>query len=183
MKKANKHYFIALKIDEKTKKWIYDIQKSCKDTFDFKTWVEPNDFDITLHFFGAISKQQLIKIANDLEQITIKKSFTLEIDQLSTFGPTIKPRVLWLGVSTTPTLKSLHNQIQTIVGHYGNIDKRTFTPHITLAKKWASKNTIDKGNINFTTKTREIKITELVIYEIHPDLKQKYQVWCEFKLE
>ncbi|SHN04307.1 RNA 2',3'-cyclic phosphodiesterase [Gracilibacillus kekensis] len=183
MKDSNNHYFIAVKLDDKTKEWIHDIQKTCRDTFDFKQWVDPNDFHITMHFFGAIAQKTLTQIASDLEQITVRNSFSLEIGQLSTFGQSLKPRVLWIGVSNTPELTSLHHEVQTVIGQYVNTDKRSFTPHITLAKKWANTHTINKENINFTTKTKEIKINEIVIYEIHPDKKQKYLIWDQFKLK
>ncbi|SFM09469.1 2'-5' RNA ligase [Gracilibacillus orientalis] len=183
MNNKNKHYFIAVEIDTETKKWLYQLQQTLKNDFYYKNWVDKNDFHITLHFFGAIERSTLNHVANQLEQLD-PKAFTAEIGGLSTFGSANKPRVLWIGVENKPALVQLHHEIQQIVGQYVPIDKRAFTPHITLAKKWASEQQLQHNTIlNQPTGEKYLHVNKVVIYEIHPEKKQKYQIWRQFELK
>ncbi len=138
--------------------------------------MNPQDFHITLHFFGSISQEKLILISKQLEQITNQKEFTLEIGQLSTFGQPLKPRVLWLGVAYQTALTSLHQSVQHIVGQFTVADKRKFIPHITLGKKWASNNQLNRETINMNTEKKVIQINKIAIYEIHPEETQKKHI-------
>ncbi|MGP4041534.1 RNA 2',3'-cyclic phosphodiesterase [Gracilibacillus sp. D59] len=179
----NRHYFIAVEIDTETKKWLYQIQQKLTEDFHYKNWVDQNDFHITLHFFGAITKSILNEIATQLERLD-NQAFTVEITKLSTFGSANKPRVLWMGVEKDPKLLQLHQDIQQIVGKHVPIDKRSFTPHITLAKKWASEQQLqNKTILNQPTEKKHLYVNKVVIYEIHPEKRQKYQIWRQFELK
>ncbi|WP_163581679.1 RNA 2',3'-cyclic phosphodiesterase [Gracilibacillus saliphilus] len=180
---TTRHYFIAVEIDYETKKWLYQIQQRLKTDFHYKSWVDQNDFHITLHFFGAIDRTMLNRVADQLQQLD-NRAFTVKIAGLSTFGSVNKPRVLWVGVEKHPSLVQLHQDIKQIVGKYVQIDKRPFTPHITLAKKWASEQQLqNKAILNQPTGEKQLHINKVVIYEIHSEKKQKYQIWQQFELK
>ncbi|QGH35370.1 RNA 2',3'-cyclic phosphodiesterase [Gracilibacillus salitolerans] len=183
MNNINKHYFIAVELNTETKKWLYQIQQKIKEDFHYKNWVNQNDFHITLHFFGAINKSKLYRIVEQVEQLN-NEAFTAEIGDLSTFGSPDRPRVLWVGVKNNSALSQLHYDVQQIVAKYVPIEKRTFTPHITLAKKWASEQQLQHQSIlNQPTGVKQLHVNKVVIYEIHPEKKQKYQIWRQFELK
>ncbi|WP_208585828.1 RNA 2',3'-cyclic phosphodiesterase [Gracilibacillus suaedae] len=180
---TTRHYFIAVEIDHEIKKWLFQNQQKLKDDFHYKNWVDQNDFHITLHFFGAIDRTKLNRVADQLQRLD-NQAFTVEIGGLSTFGSANKPRVLWIEVEKHPDLVQLHHDIQQIVGKYVTIDKRPFTPHITLAKKWASEQQLqNKAILNQPTGEKHLHINKVVIYEIHPEKKQKYQIWQQIELK
>ncbi|MDX8047469.1 RNA 2',3'-cyclic phosphodiesterase [Gracilibacillus sp. S3-1-1] len=183
MNQKQKHYFIAIELDAKTKKWLYDNQQAIKHHFHFKNWVEEEDFHITLHFFGAVESSLLHTIGEELKQLT-NQSFPLKLVGLSTFGLANKPRVLWVGVEKTPLLIQLHADIIQIVERYVPIDKRPFRPHITLGKKWSSDHPLtDLDILHYPTGEHLTNVNSIVIYEIHPDKQQKYQVWRHYQLK
>lgn len=183
MDNTKRHYFIAIEIDSEIKKWLFTIQQAVKDQFYYKNWVDQNDFHITLHFFGAIEQSILHDVADQLEQLK-NHSFSAKISGLSTFGSVSRPRVLWMEVEKVPELLQLHSDIQQIVGEYVMIDKRPYTPHITIAKKWASDQSLTNTAIlEQRTGEKVLEVNRIVIYEIHPEKKQKYQIWRQFELK
>lgn len=96
-------------------------------------WIEPENYHITLRFFGDVDRHT----ANDLvlELGTIRRqAFDLHVRRLDVFGNS-KPHALFASVQPTPDLVELNSEIERIAKRCGlKPDPRKFTPHITLAR-------------------------------------------------
>lgn len=96
-------------------------------------WVAPRNMHLTLVFLGEIEDGVLHEFAQDLSHIHLPV-FALSVDGLGTFGRS-KPRMVWAGVKPNAALDHLQAKIATLAqDHEIVIDRRKFTPHITLAR-------------------------------------------------
>ncbi|UOQ47098.1 RNA 2',3'-cyclic phosphodiesterase [Gracilibacillus caseinilyticus] len=177
----DRHYFIALELDHSAKDWLYQIQQRLVPHVSYKQWVHPDDFHITLQFLGSVTEKTLLAIRTQLEKINVAP-FMIEIGGLATFGKADMPRVLWVGVEKSDSILQLHQHVTTAISPYVKINERTYTPHITLAKKWATATPIlNKQVLLEPTGSKKVTITKLVIYKINPEKKPKYHVWRQFE--
>lgn len=96
-------------------------------------WVEPENYHITLRYFGKIDYRTANDLHLGLSQIN-RENFTLQIDRLDAFG-NAKPHALIARIKTSDQLTELHNEIDWIARKLGiSVDPRKFSPHITLAR-------------------------------------------------
>jgi 2'-5' RNA ligase len=104
--------FIAIDIDDKTRKAIANLQKQIASKVDVKKgdvkWVEPNNIHLTLKFLGEISDEQLAEVSEITNTVAhAHQKFTLEIESVGSFPPTGSQRgggrsakVVWVGAGT-----------------------------------------------------------------------------------
>ncbi len=96
-------------------------------------WIDPENYHITLGFFGDIDRHTANDLALALSAIR-RQSLTLEVDRLDVFGSS-KPHSLFAKIKPDPALMELQNEIERIAKKLGIAgDRRKFTPHITLAR-------------------------------------------------
>jgi RNA 2',3'-cyclic 3'-phosphodiesterase len=96
-------------------------------------WVEPDDYHITLCFFGDMNRDTANDLALSLSRIS-QPELTLKVDRLDTFGKS-KPRALIAHIKPNTSLNELHSEIEWMARRLGiTPDKRKFLPHITLAR-------------------------------------------------
>lgn len=77
------HYFWAVRIPDEIKQTMYEELNRIKPVFQFKRWVDLNDYHITLAFLGAVNPQQLSSVIESVgESIKIQKAFMLDIKGL-----------------------------------------------------------------------------------------------------
>ncbi|WP_163539200.1 RNA 2',3'-cyclic phosphodiesterase [Gracilibacillus sp. YIM 98692] len=173
----NKHYFIAVKLDEQCKNWLMDIQSYFKTlNLPFKSWVHRDDFHITLQFLGALEQEKLLSLSDELEKINKIPKFDLEIGNVGTFGKSIQPRVLWVDVVKNNDLNHLHQKIKEILIQMTlRVEKRPYRPHITLAKKWRGEETIHLSKSHTTTEMKKFQVDQIALYEIYPNEEVKYK--------
>jgi 2'-5' RNA ligase len=96
--------------------------------------VKPANMHLTLVFLGDTHAERLLCYEYALSDFTMP-SLTLTLDH---FGYWPKPRILWLGPSVTPlALKELVIDLnQRLEGCEFTPERRPFSPHITLARKF-----------------------------------------------
>ncbi|ALX48424.1 RNA 2',3'-cyclic phosphodiesterase [Lentibacillus amyloliquefaciens] len=175
------HYFIAIPLPASLREKLAGWQRELKPELPFKQWVHPEDLHITLKFLGAVDDQQLNRLINSMQQIENFNVFTLPTGTLGTFGNPKSPRVLWAGAERHPELLRLQQNIEGIAVQTGfKHEKRAYSPHITLAKKWTGK-PIDVPNLkNRFTERQSITVNQIVLYRIQPDKNPKYTVETVF---
>ena len=138
---ALKHYFIGISLPEETAKSIYNQTFSLREEKQFKSWVHPLDYHLTLAFLGhPESENQLEQVKHDLEKTLVNNhAFQLQTTTFQTFGRPQSPRIFWLGTEDSKKLAELRSQVYHICKHADfKLDERPFTPHVTIAKKWIS---------------------------------------------
>ena len=100
-------------------------------------WVEPEDYHITLRFFGDIDPHTARAVDNDLiatESFFHGQSLHLHFDEISVFGGQ-QPRALIARVKPGSGLSRLQAAHEAIARRNGLApETRKFTPHVTLAR-------------------------------------------------
>lgn len=125
--------FIAINIDDKTKRFIETKISGWKETLPLK-WIPKDNWHLTLAFLGYIEDQDLEQLAVNLKQaISTMPIFDIHLTNF-TWGPKKeRPKMLWLKGEKDENLTNLRITIETAVTNQ-EIDKKEFRPHITLAR-------------------------------------------------
>ncbi|WP_409293422.1 RNA 2',3'-cyclic phosphodiesterase [Peribacillus sp. SCS-37] len=146
---AHSNYFYAVKLPDAAKQYIQDVFKKSGDHLPFKKWVHPADYHITLAFLGKADELKLEESINKAADIARKrKPFELMLDGVGTFGPVSAPRILWAGVKAVPELFELQQAVYSACEESGfSLDKKSFKPHITTARKYTGDEKFFKENL------------------------------------
>jgi 2'-5' RNA ligase len=100
-------------------------------------WIEPEDYHVTLRFFGDIDSHTAQALADELadtEMISGGAPFSLALDELGVFGGR-QPRALYARVRPDPLLARLQAAHEAIARRNGLApETRNFAPHVTLAR-------------------------------------------------
>ncbi|UXM95212.1 RNA 2',3'-cyclic phosphodiesterase [Bartonella sp. HY329] len=101
-------------------------------------WLENGDLHITLNFFGDVEAHIADEIVHALDRVELP-CFNLRLRGLDVFTRK-KPSTLYAGLEANPALMTLHETIGRKLRHLPlERNKRSFTPHITLAHVRQSK--------------------------------------------
>lgn len=99
-------------------------------------WTDPQQLHLTLKFLGEISETTAIDVQNGMQAtLTSQPPFDLEIKGTGVFPSRRAASVVWLGVTASPDLMQLHEQLNQALHAVGiKPDKKHFNPHITLGR-------------------------------------------------
>lgn len=183
------HYFLALALPTETKELLYKWREMLEPRLPFKSWVHPEDLHITLAFLGGqASFKQLTAIKKEMPEIAKQhENITLQFNGLGIFGKSDSPRILWAGVEESQLLRALQKDVYQACTDLGfTLDKRPFTPHITMARKWNSENPFLPTELKEIVQPKEdksiIKAEHFVLYQTHLNRVPKYQPLSIFSL-
>lgn len=96
-------------------------------------WIEPDDFHITLRFFGDVDRHLANELAYGLAGIE-RERFDLRLTRLDCFGGS-KPHSIFASVEPSRALSELQAEHERIAQRAGlRPDSRKFTPHVTIAR-------------------------------------------------
>jgi len=96
-------------------------------------WIDPENYHITLRFFGDINRHSANDLALALSGIE-RHAMELEVERLDVFGGA-KPRNLHAAIRQAPALMELQSEIERIARRLKlKTEKRKYSPHITLAR-------------------------------------------------
>jgi RNA 2',3'-cyclic 3'-phosphodiesterase len=158
-------------------------------------WTSPDSWHITLQFLGHAMPEQLECLSARLREVHSAPA-PIEIGKLDAFE---RAGVLFAGVTVSPDLAALQGRVVQATALCGFIaDIRPFHPHITLARKAASKHSDEQGNKKAGLKARDLTYLiatagncrfspftacEFLLYESHtrPEGAQ-YEVRARFSL-
>jgi len=183
------HYFIGIQVKPVLAEQLAEWQKHFMQYLPYKQWTDKEDFHITLVFLGEVDEKSIETLQSELYSITAHTSFDLNRSGLGTFGNKRQPRVLWLGVENNSQLDDLQQQVVQICEIIGyKKEKRAYTPHITIAKKWADQKKIvteDSWNnilSNMPSLDEAVKVDAVNLYKVHPASTPKYEIVQRFPL-
>ena len=182
------HYFWAVRIPDSVKQTIHDELTKIKPIFQFKRWVDLNDYHITLAFLGSVSPQQLpsvIRLVGDA--IKNQKAFMLDIEGLNVFGPQKSPRIFWGAVNEVNQLLQLQKIVhKTCLVAGFSLETRPYHPHITLARKWGKSEDFKMDDLvthnPFGEKVLSFQASEVVLYKSNLENTPKYESIAAFSL-
>jgi 2'-5' RNA ligase len=100
-------------------------------------WMAPEDYHITLRFFGDVDKHKARDLAEELaesERICAGAPLGVELDELGVFGGDA-PRALYARVKADALLARLAVAHESLARRNGlKPETRKFAPHVTLAR-------------------------------------------------
>lgn len=183
------HYFIGIQVKPELAEQLSEWKEHVMHYLPYKQWTDKSDFHITLVFLGDVDEKSKEILKSELYAITAYASFELNRTGLGTFGNKRQPRVLWLGVENNSILNNMQQQVVQICETIGyNKEKRSYTPHITIAKKWADQKKIvteDSWNkivSNMPSMDEAFNVDAVNLYKIHPASTPKYEIIQRFPL-
>ncbi|MDY6872403.1 MAG: RNA 2',3'-cyclic phosphodiesterase [Chloroflexota bacterium] len=133
-------------------------------------WSGIKKYHLTLKFLGEISENKLPEIKTILARTAkTQTAFEISVGGLKFFPNVKKPHTIVLGVQEGMPLVRLHQRLDfelQAVGFPG--DKRTFTPHLTLARVRRSVNRARAAKIGETlSQFRVDTLGQFVVDEVH----------------
>ena len=146
----NKHYFIAIKVPEQIANTI--IQERDKTNLHQTHKILPiaEDLHITLYYLGHIAESTLEQIIHSLHSLEWD-SFKLKTRGVAHFGSETTPRVVYTALEESNHLQLLQQKIVQLLGNFIEVQERNdFTAHITIAKKWATKESLKLTEFNLS---------------------------------
>lgn len=100
------------------------------------TWVEPDNFHVTIRFIGATELDQLKVIGEKLEEeVTLPGKTEIGMGSAESFGPRKKPRVVWIGFKETKVFQTLKNEVDRSLQSCGiPASDQAYRAHLTLGR-------------------------------------------------
>lgn len=122
--------FSALQIPQKTTQSLISLQNGLPNA----QWINPQNFHITLSFFGEVESVVADKLIRVFDTIKLPP-FVLRIKDFDVFGSENAPHSLVVRIEPCETLNLLHEKMQDIRNSLSlTPDKKQFIPHITVAR-------------------------------------------------
>jgi len=122
--------FVAVELPEEVKRQLMGLQKNIAGV----RWLPTKQLHLTVLFLGEVDDEKLTQIINALAEIKLAP-FTLQIAKTGCFPNARAPRVLWIDLEREPMLERLYLLVRTAAETCGILlEKRSFSPHITLAR-------------------------------------------------
>lgn len=183
------HYFWAVRIPDRVKQIIHDELTQIKPIFQFKRWVDLQDYHITLAFLGSVDPQQLTSIIRLVgDNIKKQKAFKLEVKGLNVFGSQKSPRIFWGAVNEVDELLELQEIVhKTCLAAGFSLETRPYHPHITFARKWGGSEDFKMEDLvtknPFSEKVLSFQVSEIVLYKSNLENVPKYEPIATFSLE
>lgn len=180
------HYFYAVPLPKEAKAEIAGWMGEISDSLPFHRWVHPEDLHITLAFLGRTDEESLKKTIQRVKDASKQSSsFSLTVKRIGTFGSPASPRILWTDVSESSSLYAIRDKVYNACQLEGyELDKRPFTPHITIARKWAGETAFRKELLSPFNLSEPLtfEVKEIVLFRTHLERSPKYETVETFML-
>ena len=183
-----KRIFAAIKItpDENFLNVYYQLVKSLKQ--EGIKWVKPENFHLTLKFFGEIPDDRIDIICDELDDITLSSGpFNINIRKTGVFGSRYNPKVIWFGIEDNGHLAELAEKVLSGMDKTGfTRDRQNFVPHLTVGRirKLTDKERFHRVIKKFAeAELMKTHVGEIYLYESH--LKPRgpvYEILEKFSL-
>ena len=130
------------------------------------SWVDPGKYHVTLRFIGDTKVPEVKEIGQALHtRLRIPDEATLDLTGLASFGPSKRPRVIWVGFEETEFFISLKSEVDHILEAIGiGTENQSFRAHLTLGRVRSLKNlnhfykTVQEMNPKFLGRVRFEKL-------------------------
>jgi len=153
--------FFALWPSDQVRRSISDVLSSLPAKINGRA-VQAHNLHETLHFVGQVTESTKDCMHAAAQSINAE-AFQLNLDR---FGHFSKAKIFWLGTQDTPVqLTRLHKELGIAIAECGfNIEKRPFTPHITLSRKCRQ---VETAQIEFSIpwQVEEFVLVESITYQ------------------
>ena len=133
--------FWAIEIPEDIKLKLTSVQDELKELNLHAKWVEKQNMHLTVKFLGETDASMVTDIKNSvLSALEGTSPFRISVSGFGTFGN--PARVIWSGIrDDDKKLFELHSKVDRALLSLGfEAEKRTFYPHLTLARLKSQRN-------------------------------------------
>jgi 2'-5' RNA ligase len=133
---GTRRVFIALELPKLLKQRVGEVPQTLRAQNARVRWVDPKRMHLTLLFAGEASDEQVDRLGQVVRKTAGEyEPLRLAIGGLGAFPNRRNPRVIWIGVTTSDALRSLHREIAD-VGEDAGLprDPRQFAPHLTVGR-------------------------------------------------
>lgn len=175
------HYFIALSLPLEIKNELAKHYTTITNTCPFQKPVHVLDYHVTLAFLGAHDEAGLHMLMEDIAAHTKDiASIPLTIDGYGTFGNIASPRIFWNRLKHEPLLLDLQQIVAERCRAHGiELEARPYNPHITVARKWASKTEFNSDTLEQQNPLRDEPVkfvaNEIILYRTNLTATPKYE--------
>lgn len=173
------HFFFALTLPEQMKEELHLQSQKLQKDFPFKKWLHRDDYHITLAFLGNASDTQRQEAVRLVESsLKNETSFELTLDGAGIFGDKKSPRILWAGIEESEKLRTIQQKVYDACITAGfKLDKKPFTPHITLARKYTGEQfSLESLQQTADSKqTADFTATKVSLYQTHLGASPSYE--------
>ena len=169
----SKHYFIGIKIPEQVATAIMQERDKTNLQQTHKILPVAEDLHITLYYLGHVEDHTLEQINQALHEL-IWEPFELKTSGVAHFGNEVTPRVVYTALEKSNSLQLLHKKIVELLANFIEVQKKNeFTAHITIAKKWVSK---EKLNLTeFTLPDLSFNVLSFSVFTINVNRSPRYE--------
>lgn len=131
-----KRLFIAIELPKSVKLLASSAKSLLEDKIPKARWVPTENIHLTMRFLGDCRDEQVPEIVDAIGGFSKKcRAFHGRTTNLGVFPNPKRARVLWIGIREEPELaKAYYEMNKALEGLGFEIEKRPFSPHITLAR-------------------------------------------------
>lgn len=137
---------------------VFKVREHLMDVFADEriSWVNPENFHVTLRFLGDTSVTAIHQINEALqEELLLPGKLSLQLNGPQSFGPRKKPRVIWLGFDQDGPIRLLKTGTDRALEKCGWPEsEQPFRAHLTLGRVRSLNNSVRYYEI-----LEEIKMT------------------------
>lgn len=137
LKKTTARVFLAIPFHGVFRQEMENILRPLSREISGVRWAEARQVHLTLHFFGAVSMQEIELIHLSSKKVaSFFSPLKLTLSRIGGFPSLEKPDLIWLGVEeSTGRLLSLQKALQGEVRTLGfKTESRPFQPHVTIGR-------------------------------------------------
>lgn len=125
--------FVAIELSEELHQQITSVQGQLREITRKASITKPENIHLTLRFLGEISKESAADFLCELKRIR-RAPFVIELERVGSFHRKGEDLV-WLGIKPAAELDELASEILRIPLVGSERDRRSFRPHITIARR------------------------------------------------
>ncbi|MFE9278568.1 RNA 2',3'-cyclic phosphodiesterase [Paenibacillus glucanolyticus] len=159
--------FVAVHLPSEVSSRIQEWADKLAEHVNFKKWVHPQDYHITLQFLGDTPTHRIEELTEGLQQVAGEhKPFKLDIQDAGVFGTSSSPRILWTGVGgDLNALAHLQQSVVSKMQSFGFVpEDRPYRPHITIARKFQGNQKFSLDEIGRGPDPIQWSVQELVLF-------------------
>jgi len=128
--------FIGLTFPKKHRERIHRAARVLREEELPVRWVDLDNYHVTLKFLGEVRPEDVPSIEAAMVKVaSTTVSFSAQFGGFGAFPTIRRPRMLWLGLGATASLRCLKQDLEWAMSDCGfEPEMRAFHPHITLGR-------------------------------------------------
>lgn len=128
--------FVSINLPETLKREIHAAIEGLKKGNPDVKWVSAENLHITLKFLGNTGEDVAQQLAQKLSLLADRHfSFSIDLRGIGLFPDVRRPRVVWIDLFDTETLKQLQGEVEEAALTLGfEREDRPFSPHLTIGR-------------------------------------------------